>query len=168
MSKKAFHPGSQANRKRVHEAEEKAEAKRKHDEETLAQYLREQELLDQKSLVSKLSKEKLSLNFMYEAPPGVEKPKQTDKVEFRGLDGKTAACSSSLSSEICLEWKRTKPVRKSTLDVKSIKTEPVVVKTEQPSSSTTTPKNLGQERTTTTTTTTIKSEPITKKIKSER
>lgn len=174
MSKKAFHPGSQANRKRVYEAEAKAEAKRKHDEETLAQYLREQELLDQKSLVSKQSKEKLSLNFMYEAPPGVEKPKQTDKVEFKGSDGKTVAAApaagSSQSSEICLEWKRSKPVKKSNLDVKPIKTEPIVktdstVKTE-PTSTTTTTKCLGEERTTKEMTT--KTEPIVKKIKSER
>lgn len=107
MSKKAFHPGSQANQRRVHEAEAKTAAKRKHDEETLAQYLREQELLDQKSLVSKESKEKLSLNFMYEAPPGVEKPKQNEKVEFRSADGKAiAGGSNNAEPEICLEWKR--------------------------------------------------------------
>lgn len=128
MSKKAFHPGSYANQKRIHEAEAKAEAKRKHDEETLAQYQKEQELFNQKSLVSKLSKEKLSLSFMYETPAGVEKP--NDKpLEWRGSSGTGKASTSSgsssaplsggssggeLSSNICLEWKRDRPVKNST------------------------------------------------------
>lgn len=127
MSKKAFHPGSYANQKRIHEAEAKAEAKRKHDEETLAQYQKEQELFNQKSLVSKQSKEKLSLNFMYEAPPGVDKPnaKKNDRVEWTSSSGKVEAIDSgsantSKNSEttISLEWKREKPVKKSSLEVK--------------------------------------------------
>lgn len=127
MSKKAFHPGSYANQKRIHEAEAKAEAKRKHDEETLAQYQKEQELFNQKSLVSKQSKEKLSLNFMYEAPPGVDKPnaKKNDKVEWTSSSGRVEAidfssANTSKSSEptISLEWKREKPVQKSSLEVK--------------------------------------------------
>lgn len=165
MSKKAFHPGSQANQKRVHEAEAKAAAKRKHDEDTLAQYLREQELLDQKSLVSKESKEKLSLNFMYEAPSGVERPKQNEKVEFRGSDGKAAA-GSSKSSEICLEWKRSKPVKKSTLDAKDIKTEPI---TKQDGTQDTKVIEKGpHKKETTYDSRGIKTEPFTKRIKSER
>lgn len=127
MSKKAFHPGSHANQRKIHEAEAKAEAKRKHDEETLAQYQKEQELFNQKSLVSKQSKEKLSLNFMYEAPPGLKKPeeKQNDKVEWRGLGG--AGTSSKLEPTICLEWKREKPAKKrksSKTHVDEMKQEP--------------------------------------------
>jgi len=118
MSKKAFHPGSFANQKRIHEAEARAEAKRKHDEETLAQYQKEQELFNQKSLVSKQSKEKLSLSFMYEVPAGVEKPgeKQSDKVEWTGSSGRAIQGSNKPApgangQTICLEWKREKPVR---------------------------------------------------------
>lgn len=127
MSKKAFHPGSYANQKRIHEAEAKAEAKRKHDEETLAQYQKEQELFNQKSLVSKQSKEKLSLNFMYEAPPGVEKPdaKKANKVEWTSSTGKVETSDSGLQTtsnklepSISLEWKREKPVKKSLLEVR--------------------------------------------------
>lgn len=70
MSKKAFHPGSYQNQKRIQEAENKAAEKRKHDADTLAQYQKEQELFQQRSLVSRESKDKLSLSFMYDAPPG--------------------------------------------------------------------------------------------------
>lgn len=127
MSKKAFHPGSYANQKRIHEAEAKAEAKRKHDEEMQAQHQKEQELFEQKSLVSKQSKEKLSLNFMYEPPPGVDKhnPKKTHKAEWTSSTGKVETISSELpctSNEpepgINLEWKREKPVNKSSLQVR--------------------------------------------------
>jgi CBF1 interacting corepressor len=81
MSKKAFHPGSYANQKRIKEAEEKEAARLKHEEETLAQYRKEQELFQQKSLVSRESKDKLSLSFMYEGPPGTSQvipKKETD------------------------------------------------------------------------------------------
>lgn len=136
MSKKAFHPGSYANQKRIHEAEAKAEAKRKHDEETLLQYQKEQELFNQKSLVSKQSKEKLSLSFMYEPPPGVEKPdeKRSDKaVEWKASNGnvlsesiKTKPSPSSSKEQqpnICLEWKREKPVSKKTTSHDTVKQE---------------------------------------------
>lgn len=115
MSKKAFHPGSYANQKRIHEAEAKTEAKRKHDEETLAQYQKEQELFNQKSLVSKQSKDKLSLSFMYEAPAGVEKSdeKKNEKVEWKSSSSKSD--TPSKTQEICLEWKRDKPVKKDTV-----------------------------------------------------
>lgn len=85
MSKKAFHPGSYANQKRIKEAEEKEAAKQKHEEETLAQYRKEQELFQQKSLVSKESKDKLSLSFMYDAPPGTSQEVKSEtipKMEF--------------------------------------------------------------------------------------
>lgn len=125
MSKKAFHPGSYQNQKRIHEAEARAEAKRKHDEETLAQYQKEQELFNQKSLVSKESKEKLSLNFMYDAPPGVEKAndKKSGKSEWKGSgtasEGHYEAIKlekASIKGEtsgITLEWKRDRPVKNS-------------------------------------------------------
>jgi CBF1 interacting corepressor len=83
MSKKAFHPGSYANQKRIKEAEEREAAKLKHDEETLAQYRKEQELFQQKSLVSKESKDKLSLSFMYDAPPGVSDEVKNERIPKR-------------------------------------------------------------------------------------
>lgn len=128
MSKKAFHPGSYQNQKRIHEAEARAEAKRKHDEETLAQYQKEQELFNQKSLVSKESKEKLSLNFMYDAPPGVEKAtdkRGSEKAEWKGTSSSgigqykaiktepTTSIKCEATSGITLEWKRDRPVRNS-------------------------------------------------------
>lgn len=128
MSKKAFHPGSYQNQKRIHEAEARAEAKRKHDEDTLAQYQKEQELFNQKSLVSKESKEKLSLSFMYDAPPGVEKDtakKGSEKSEWKGTSSSgigqygaikmepTTSIKCEATSGITLEWKRDRPVRNS-------------------------------------------------------
>lgn len=140
MSKKTFHPGSNANQERVREAEARTQAKRKHDEETLAQYLKEQELFNQKSLISKESKEKLSLSFMYDLPPGVAKKdseKNPDKVEWTGTSASSKPIvssslpKSSASSEddgpgLCLEWKRDKPVKNSNQHRKIIKTEPAV------------------------------------------
>lgn len=140
MSKKTFHPGSSTNQERVREAEAKSQAKRKHDEETLAQYLKEQELFNQKSLISKESKEKLSLSFMYDLPAGIAKKdgdKNPDKVQWKGssanskpIDGNSLEKSSSSSKNdglgLCLEWKRDKPVRNSNQYKKMTKTEPLV------------------------------------------
>lgn len=87
MSKKAFHPASHANQRRIQEAEAKEQAKRKHDEETMAQYQKEQELFQQKSLVSRESKDKLSLSFMYDAPPSTsQKGSNNNEEEDTKLD----------------------------------------------------------------------------------
>lgn len=149
MSKKAFHPGSFANQRRIQEAEARTEAKKKKDEELSAQYKKEQELFHQKSLVSKESKEKLSLSFMYDLPPGVKKSdeeKRTDKIEWTGssssnktphtsqLNNPSAKGSTQISNGICLEWKRDRPAKRNTTtnvkkephdtsDLKRIKTE---------------------------------------------
>lgn len=124
MSKKGFHPASFANQKRIHEAEAKAEAKKKHDEETLAQYQKEQELYNQTSLVSKESKAKLALSFMYDAPPGFKKSEDTkpsDKIEWTGSNAtkrfktEPGQGSSKIDHDdhdepvIMLEWKRDRP-----------------------------------------------------------
>jgi hypothetical protein len=44
-----------------------------HNFRVRAQYDREQELYTNKALLSKESKERLELNFMYEPPPGMNK-----------------------------------------------------------------------------------------------
>lgn len=151
MSKKAFHPGSYANQKRIHEAEARAEAKRKHDEETLAQYQKEQELFQQRSLVSRESKDKLSLSFMYDAPPGIAKNKEgknSEELEWTGtkptssnssvaskinatdsskLKTSDSGTTSKIDSNICLEWKRERPAKrppKTTTQSQEIKKEP--------------------------------------------
>ena len=85
MCKKFFHPGSKANLKRVWVAQQKAEADRKKQETLRAQYEKEQELFVNKSLVSKESTEKLSVNFLYEPPPGMkrEREKEDGRPEFK-------------------------------------------------------------------------------------
>ena len=142
MSKKAFHPGSFANQQRVKEAEERAEAKRKHDEETLAQYQKEQELFHQKSLVSKESKAKLSLSFMYDAPPGTSQQDddadefKSDKLKWKRekAEVKTAKKPGNNVDDddddddddvpkIQLKWKREEPKVKKELDLKRVKRE---------------------------------------------
>lgn len=107
MSKKAFHPGSFANQKRIQEAEAKAEEKRKHDAETLAQYRKEQELFQQRSLVSRESKDKLSLSFMYDAPPGT-----SDKGDTKDEDIPKIKWNNDDEPIIKLKWKRTEPKSK--------------------------------------------------------
>merc|ERR1712071_51458 len=70
MCKKFFHPGSRDNLKRVWMAQQKTESDKK-----------KQDLYVNRSLVSKESKEKLSVNFLYEPPPGMKKEREKEDSE---------------------------------------------------------------------------------------
>lgn len=85
MSKKFFHPASRDNLKRVWMAEQQEEAYKKKQEELRAQYEKEQNLHDNKAMLSKDSKDKLALNFMYEPPAGMkkEREKETNEPEYK-------------------------------------------------------------------------------------
>lgn len=62
-------------------AEQQAEAYKKKQEELRNQYEKEQNLHENKAMLSKESKDKLSVNFMYEPPPGVRKDREKDDNE---------------------------------------------------------------------------------------
>ena len=96
MSKKPFHPASKDNIKRVWMAEQRSIDYKKKEEEMRLQYEKEQDLYNNRLLVAGSdSKDKLSLNFMYEAPPGVKK---TDSKEL-----------DTAEPEYKFEWQRNAP-----------------------------------------------------------
>lgn len=66
-------------------AQQRTEDAKAKEEEMRLQYEKEQELYTNRLLVSTESKEKLSLNFMYEAPAGVKKDhvKEDGEPEFK-------------------------------------------------------------------------------------
>lgn len=114
MSKKPFHPGSRENMKRVWIAEQKTSEYQKQQEELRAQQEREQELYNNRLLVSKESRDKLSLNFMYEAPVGVKpKTQQNSDEDLLQLTGLKSTASSSADGkkepQFKFEWQRTAP-----------------------------------------------------------
>lgn len=62
-------------------AEQKADAYKKKQEELRQQYEKEQDLHDNKAMLSKESKDKLSISFMYEPPPGARKERDREDAE---------------------------------------------------------------------------------------
>lgn len=62
-------------------AEQEEVAYKKKQEELRAQYEKEQNLHENKMMLSKESKDKLSMNFMYEPPPGIKKDREKEENE---------------------------------------------------------------------------------------
>jgi len=81
MCKKFFHPSSADNLKRVWMAQKKDESEKAKQADLRSQYDKEQELYQNKALLSKESKDKLEVNFMYEPPPGCKKVGEKDEDE---------------------------------------------------------------------------------------
>jgi len=75
-------------------ATKKADAEKKKQDDLRSQYDKEQELYQNKALLSKESKERLEVNFMYEPPPGCKKVGEAEE----GEDGEP---------EFKFEWQRT-------------------------------------------------------------
>jgi CBF1 interacting corepressor len=78
MCKKSFHPASRVNLKRVWIAEQKAEYNKKKEKQLTVHYEKEQAFYRNNALLSKESKDKLSVNFMYVPSPGMKKGRERE------------------------------------------------------------------------------------------
>jgi len=98
MCKKFFHPNNPQNLERVWMKKQELKAKEEKEADIKAEYEKEQELWKNRKLhgkFSNLDKDKMSLNFMYEPPPGAKKVEKVlekcEDGEMRERDGSSAS-----------------------------------------------------------------------------
>ena len=100
LSKKGFNPQNNSNRKRVWEAQQHSKQEKERLRQRQEQLNREQEEQELERVTrGEIGGSQAQLRFMYDAPPGMNPDKNSERMEDKGMDdGMVPVSATSVSS----------------------------------------------------------------------